>query len=148
MAREARDLTRCLQESGLRLTPQRLLILETLHETDEHISAEEIYARVRQSYPVVNISTVYRTLDTLRELGLVTSADLGDGSVRYHWADKGRHHHLMCQRCSTVLDLDEDLTKELEQSIERRYSFRANLSHLTIFGTCRACQRGDGNAHT
>ena len=120
MARNGDEVTRSLQASGLRLTPQRLLIIETLQGTDEHISAEEICTHVRESYPYVNISTVYRTLDTLRELGLVTSADLGDGSVRYHWADKGRHHHLVCQRCGTMLDLDEDLTKDLELAIDRR----------------------------
>lgn len=148
MTKESDDLTRSLHESGLRLTPQRLLILETLQSTDEHISAEEICTRVRQSYPYVNISTVYRTLDTLRELGLVTSADLGGGSVRYHWADKGRHHHLVCQRCGKMLDLDEELTKELELAIEQRYAFRANLTHLTIFGICQNCRcMGSGDAH-
>lgn len=148
MAKGGEDLARSLQGSGLRLTPQRLLILETLQSAEEHISAEDICARVRQTYPFVNISTVYRTLDTLRELGLVTSADLGDGSVRYHWADKGRHHHLVCQRCGTVLDLGEELTKELELAIDRHYAFRANLSHLTIFGTCRNCRcEGSSDAY-
>ncbi len=133
------ELTQRLQDTGLRLTPQRLLILDTLQQTDDHISAEEILTQVRATYPFVNISTVYRTLDTLRELALVTVAHLGNGGVRYHWVDKSRHHHLVCQRCGAVYDLDEDLTNDLAISIEHRYAFRPSFSHLSIFGTCSRC---------
>lgn len=139
MTEEMVELGRRLQGSGLRLTPQRLLILDVLRSSEGHVSAEEICERVRQTYPFVNISTVYRTLDVLRGLDLALSADFGDGSLRYHWAEKGRHHHMRCQRCGMVFDLDEDVTQDLAQAIDRRYAFRANLTHLTIFGTCRDC---------
>lgn len=140
MAEQVRDIVRRLQAAGLRLTPQRLLILETLQATGDHISAEEILQRVRERYPFVNRSTVYRTLEALRELQLVAAAHFGDGGVRYHWAEKGRHHHLVCQHCGAVMELDEGLTKELSRLIERDYSFQANLSHLTIFGNCHSCR--------
>jgi len=85
-----------LKEKGYRLTPQRVMVLDALHRVDRHISAEEIYSQVKNSYPYANISTVYRTLDLLKELGLITEIDLDDGRVRYHLAEKGHHHHLVC----------------------------------------------------
>ena len=82
-------------------------MVEALHGGADHISAEEIYDQVRARYLYANISTVYRTLELLKELGLVTETELGDGRVRYHPAEKGHHHHLICQKCGSVIDLPE-----------------------------------------
>ena len=84
-------------EQGYRLTPQRMMVLSAIENSTNHISAEEIYARVAAEYPHVNISTVYRTLELLKRLGLVTETDLGGGRVRYHPAERGHHHHLICK---------------------------------------------------
>ena len=84
--KRAQGVNHALRELGYRLTPQRMLILAALRDSDDHISAEEIHARVRAKYPHVNISTVYRTLELLKSLGLVTETDLGEGRVRYHFA--------------------------------------------------------------
>ncbi len=92
-----------LTEQGYRLTPQRLMIFSAIENSDNHISAEEIYAQVVAKYPNVNISTVYRTLELLKRLGLVTETDLGEGRVRYHPADKGHHHHLVCRECGAII---------------------------------------------
>ena len=131
--------TQTLREQGYRLTPQRLLILSTIHTSDRHISAEEIYDQVCARYPNVNISTVYRTLELLKDLGLVTETDLGGGSFRYHSVEKGHHHHLVCRKCGRILELDEAVLKPVEGSILRRYGFRADLSHLAVFGKCARC---------
>jgi len=131
--------TQTLREQGYRLTPQRLLILSTIHTSDHHISAEEIYDQVCARYPNVNISTVYRTLELLKDLGLVTETDLGGGSFRYHSVEKGHHHHLVCRKCGRILELDEAVLKPVEGSILRRYGFRADLSHLAVFGKCARC---------
>ena len=80
---QSRDIASKMGEQGYRLTPQRLMILSAIENTDEHISAEEIYAQVVARYPNVNISTVYRTLELLKGLGLVTETNLGGGRVRY-----------------------------------------------------------------
>ncbi len=92
-----RDIAGELSEQGYRLTPQRLMVLSAIEKSDHHISAEEIYAQITARYPNVNISTVYRTLELLERLGLVTKTDLGEGTVRYHSAEKGHHHHLVCR---------------------------------------------------
>ena len=129
-----------LQEMGYRLTPQRIMVVEALHSIDQHISAEEIFAQVRAKYPYANISTIYRTLELLKELDLVTEIDLGDGRVRYHPAEKGHHHHLVCNNCGKIIDLPESIVHPLAQSLEQNYKFKADLKHLAVFGLCADCQ--------
>jgi len=133
--------TQALQEKGYRLTPQRLMVVDALHSVDQHISAEEIFAQVRARYPYANISTVYRTLELLKELGLVTEIALGDGRVRYHPAEKGHHHHLVCQKCGSMIDLPELVLLSLEEALSRDYQFKADLKHLAIFGLCAKCDK-------
>ena len=129
-----------LSEQGYRLTPQRMLVLAAIENSKHHISAEEIYAQVVDKYPHVNISTVYRTLELLNRLGLVTETDLGGGRVRYHPADKGHHHHLVCQECGKIIDLDESVLSSLKDVLFREYKFSADLRHLAIFGHCADCR--------
>ena len=134
------DIGRKLSELGYRLTPQRIMILRAVAEADSHISAEEIYAQVRARYPHVNISTVYRTLELLDELGLVTETNMGDGRVRYHSIGKGHHHHLVCEKCGEIIDIEESVLSPLWAEIRQRYDFRVNMKHLAFFGLCPRCQ--------
>ena len=76
------DAASILEERGYRLTPQRMMVLAAIEGSSNHISAEEIYSQIRAKYPRVNISTVYRTMELLKGLGLVTEIDLGEGRVR------------------------------------------------------------------
>ena len=138
---QSRDIVSKLSEQGYRLTPQRLMILSAIENTDSHISAEEIYTQVVAKYPNVNISTVYRTLELLKRLGLVTETDLGGGRVRYHPVDKGHHHHLVCQECGTITDLDESMLVSLKNTLLHDYKFVADLRHLAIFGRCINCSK-------
>ncbi len=143
------DTEAMLRGLGYRLTPQRVMIVEAVRNTDEHVFADEIFQTVKSHYPHINISTVYRTLELLKDLGLVTVTDLGEGKVCYHWAEKGRHHHLVCETCGQVLGLEDSVLDSLQRMLLKRYGFRANLSHLAIFGTCRECeQRKQGSRET
>ena len=135
------DIVSKLSEQGYRLTPQRMMILSALENSDHHISAEEIYTQVVAKYSHVNISTVYRTLELLKRLGLVTETVLGGGRFRYHPADKGHHHHLVCQECGTIIDLDELVLSSLKSTLLREYKFSADLRHLAIFGRCANCSK-------
>jgi len=117
-----------------------MMILEAVEAADDHISAEEIYTRVCARYPYLNISTVYRTLELLKDLELVTETDLGDGRVRYHSIKKGHHHHLVCHKCGQIIDLDESVLSPLKDVLSREYKFDADLKHLAIFGHCGKCQ--------
>ncbi len=134
------DISSKLRRRGYRLTPQRMMILEAVEAADGHISADEIYARVCDRYPHLNISTVYRTFELLKELGLVTETDMGDGRVRYHSIRKGHHHHLVCQNCGCIIDLDEAVLLPLKDALFRDYGFDADLKHLAIFGRCSKCR--------
>ncbi len=135
------DIVRKLSEQGYRLTPQRLMIGAAIENSDGHISAEEIYAQVIAKYSQVNISTVYRTLELLKRLHLVTETDFGEGRVRYHPAGKGHHHHLVCQECGAITDLDESVLTSLKDVLLREYGFSADLRHLAIFGRCVKCSK-------
>ena len=130
-----------LSERGYRMTPQRMMVLSAIEGSNHHISAEEIYAQVVAKYPHLNISTVYRTLELLHKLGLVTETDLGGGRVRYHPADKGHHHHLVCQECGKVIDLDESVLESLKLVLKRDYKFDPEIRHMAFFGTCADCQK-------
>jgi Fur family ferric uptake transcriptional regulator len=130
-----------LKKQGYRLTPQRLMVVSAIENSEDHISADEVYSQVVTRYPNVNISTVYRTLELLKRLGLVTETDLGGGRVRYHPANKGHHHHLICQECGAMIDLDESLLKPLEEALLLEHNFIADLRHLAIHGRCVKCRQ-------
>ena len=136
---EHQDIGDKLSQQGYRLTPQRVMILEAIESSDHHISAEEIHVQIVARYPHVNISTVYRTLELLKRLGLVTETDLGEARVRYHPVEKGHHHHLVCRECGAVIDLDESLLTPLRSALLREYNFDADLKHLAILGRCVRC---------
>ena len=135
------DISHKLNELGYRMTPQRQMILSAVEKADDHISAEEIYAKVRARYPHVNVSTVYRTLDLLKELGLVTETNMGDGRVRYHSIGKGHHHHLVCEQCGETIDIEEAMLSPLWTEIQQKYNFKVNMKHLAFFGLCAKCQK-------
>jgi Fur family ferric uptake transcriptional regulator len=133
------DMSSRLSELGYRLTPQRLMVVQAVEAADSHISAEEIYLQIRAIYPHMNISTVYRTLELLGELGLVTETDMGDGRVRYHSIGKGHHHHLVCQKCGATIDVEESTLSPLWDEIGQRYHFEVDMKHLALFGLCSKC---------
>ena len=139
---KARWIGRKLSDLGYRLTPQRLMILKAIEDADNHISAEEIYAQIRTHYPQMNISTVYRTLELVKERGLVTETDMGDGRVRYHCMGKGHHHHLVCQKCGQITDVEEAIVAPLWAEIQSEYNFKVDMKHLAFFGQCSKCQEG------
>jgi len=88
----------------------------------------------------MNISTVYRTLELLSGLGLVTETDMGDGRVRYHSIGKGHHHHLVCEKCGAIIDVEESMLTPLWNEIGQRYDFEVNMKHLALFGLCAKCR--------
>ena len=126
-----------LRRAGQRATPQRLVILGALR-AGEHLSADEVFARVEPLLPAVNRSTVYRTLELFRDLGLVSETDLGAGVRQFELLD-GRHHHLVCRVCGGRTELDDALVAPLREAIRARHGFAAGIDHLALFGRCSAC---------
>jgi Fur family ferric uptake transcriptional regulator len=133
-------LVESVRGQGYRMTPQREMILDAIHR-EGHVTADEIYQRVCAKTPAINLATVYRTLELLKALGIVTAIDTGDGCVHYELAGEQRHHHLVCEGCGYTLELDCDVLLPLERELLRRYGFVMNLNHLALFGTCPDCQK-------
>jgi len=133
----APDLADRLRRVGQRVTPQRLVILGAL-QPGAHLSADDVFARVAPHLPGVNRSTVYRTLELFRDLGLVSMTDLGGGAHRFELIDEP-HHHLICHRCGAILELDDALVEPLRTGIRARYGFAPAIDHLAVFGFCAAC---------
>lgn len=131
------------RQHGYRLTPQREMILLAVHESKGHVSAEELYERVKAQNPCVDISTVYRTLELLKELHFVNEVNLGQGCVRYEQADGEPHHHLVCKRCGSVLEMEHEVVAPLQCQLLDQYGFRADINHIAFSGLCRACRSGD-----
>jgi len=128
-----------LKEKDYRLTPQRIAVLQVLHEYEGHITAADIYDRVKRVFPRVNKSTVYRTLELLKKLELVTETDFGGNQLYYHHAEKGHHHHLVCQKCGRTIDLDEAILASLRELLVSKYRFVPEIKHMAIFGRCLNC---------
>ena len=131
-----------LRTRGLRLTTQREAVCEVLFNCPGHICAEHILMSAASRYPRlrINKTTVYRSLDLLMELGLVSEHKCGDGRAQYEPASRGRHSHMICRKCGTLLDLEPDLAATLRNGLDARYGFHVELESYPIFGVCRACQ--------
>jgi Fur family ferric uptake transcriptional regulator len=132
-----------LREVGYRLTPQRMLIISIIHGAKGHISAEAIHERVVEQYPYVDISTVYRTLQILKKLHLVSETDLGEGHVEFELTEGVCHHHLVCRRCGRTSPMDDELMEPLRARLLEKHGFRADMEHFAIFGLCQKCARDD-----
>jgi len=106
-----------------------------------HMTAAEIFDRIRVDYPYVDISTVYRTLGVLKDLRFVSEIDMGTGDLGYEWLPQGdRHHHLICRTCGQVTSLDHHYLEDLGSEILADAGFKPDLDHFAIFGLCARCQ--------
>ncbi|MGI8702710.1 MAG: Fur family transcriptional regulator [Nocardioidaceae bacterium] len=132
------ELAQSLRAKGYRLTPQRQLVLEAVQELG-HATPEDVHAWVRQRAEGVNVSTVYRTLELLEELELVTHTHLSHGAPTYHPAGEADHAHLVCHTCGSVKELDSDELRSLVRTVRDRTGFVPDIGHLTVFGECERC---------
>lgn len=128
-----------LRQRGYRLTPQRQLVLEAV-DTLEHATPDDILCEVRRTASGVNISTVYRTLELLEELGLVSHAHLGHGAPSYHLADRHHHIHLVCRDCADVIEADLSVVAEFTEKLRADFGFETDMKHFAIFGRCAGCE--------
>jgi Fur family ferric uptake transcriptional regulator len=132
------SLPETLRAKGYRITPQRQLVLDAVARL-EHGTPDEICAEVQRSASGVNLSTVYRTLELLEELGLVRHAHLTDRAPTYHSTATPDHVHLVCRGCGEVTEVAPEIIAPMTDALMERYGFTTDVGHLTIFGTCRNC---------
>jgi Fur family ferric uptake transcriptional regulator len=128
-----------LRASGKRMTVQRRLVLDALQQATHHTTAEDIASRIRRQHPQVDPSTVYRNLEALEELGLVTHTHFEDRLTRWHLADAHRHGHLICRSCGAELEVPLSLLEPLAAKLRAKHGFLADLAHSAVVGVCSAC---------
>ena len=133
-----------LRQTGKRVTPQRLLILETIREGGGHLDADEIYRRARRKAPRLSLSTVYRTLTVLKEAGVIEELHLGEEHHHYELRGEKGHHHLICQGCGQVIEFECPFSREFLHDLGEKYDFEITEIHLDMVGYCTKCRRKEG----
>ena len=141
-------LRRKFEGHASRWTMPRETILKLLSRSAQHMSAKEIYASLHKSYPGMGLSTVYRTLDLLARMGIVTKLALGDGQSRYEFKSSEKeehHHHLICTNCGKIINYSEFLDEELslirktEERLAKKYKFKILDHNIEFLGICAKC---------
>ncbi|MGB9378664.1 MAG: transcriptional repressor [Mycobacteriales bacterium] len=133
------SLSSRLRAQGYRMTPQRQLVLDSVQAL-QHATPEEICADVRRTAPGVNITTVYRTLELLESLGLVTHTHLGHGAPAYHATDGEEHVHLVCRLCGEVVEALPTVIDSVVRDLAEQRGFTVDVGHFAIFGVCATCR--------
>lgn len=144
---EIKKLKNNLKDKGYKLTPQRRAIVDMIIRNEgSHLTTEEIYDLVRTDCPEIGLATVYRTVQLLEELGVVSKLDLNDGCSRYelvHTEENHQHHHLICTNCGKVIEVEGDLLEVLEHNIEEKYNFKIKNHSVKFYGLCSSCSNND-----
>jgi Fur family ferric uptake transcriptional regulator len=144
MPRKATEqLSEYLSGQGLKYTRQRDEILRVFVEAGKHLSAEELYERVKKTDPRIGYATVYRTLKLLSGAGLAEERRFEDGFTRYEYrtAD-GRHHdHLICTGCGRIIEFANEQIEALQQSVAKKNGFQVQSHKLELYGLCSDCQK-------
>ena len=128
-----------LKKKGLKLTPQRKLIINAIHDTDAHLTTEGIIAHVQSRMSEVHKSTIYRTLELLEESGCIYKSKQSDQFV-YHHAEGGYRHHLVCTRCGKTIDCEEDIFAPVERLLQEKHGFQIDFKHIVMSGLCKECK--------
>lgn len=132
------ELANLLRDRGLRLTPQRQLVLDAVRRLG-HATPEQIHAAVVEHAPGVNITTIYRALELLEELDLVTHVHLSHGAPTYHDVNETPHVHVVCRSCEHVQELDPQELAALALRLREERGFRLDIAHVALFGLCSRC---------
>lgn len=127
-----------IKESGLKLTPQRLAILDYLRDNLEHPSAEDIYKAILERFPTMSFATVYNTLETLREKEAIQELTIDPRKKRFD-PNPRPHHHLICNRCKKILDIHIDY--QLHVPEEKKNGFEIVGNHIEFYGICPGCRQ-------
>jgi Fur family ferric uptake transcriptional regulator len=130
------------KKKGFKLTPQRKLILDIIHD-EENLTTEHIISRVQSQMPGVHKSTIYRTLEILENAGCVYKSTVGSQLI-YHHPEEGHHHHLVCTKCGKSIDCEDDVFAPVEASIGAKYGFRVDFKHVVMSGLCEECRQKTG----
>ena len=128
-----------LKSRGIRVTPQRAIILDVIERMSGHVTAEAVFADVQKINAYINLATVYRTLDLMKDLDLVSEADMGTGATHFALRTHGPHHHAICRTCGRSFEFGHTLLEPLIERLSSDHHFVADAYHIVIFGWCSSC---------
>lgn len=131
-----------LRQHGERITIQRRLVIEALLDTGAHMTINDINAHTQQAQDIVTLSdpTIYRILQWLKDLELVSQTDMAESGIVYQIIDADKHHHLVCLNCGITIDVDDTLFDDMRDQLHQEYEFHARIDHMAIYGYCTRCE--------
>lgn len=141
------DFKQLLKENGLKFTIQREVILETLYNSDEHLTPEALHHLIQEKHPDLNtgIATVYRTLSLLEDSDMVTSLSFGAQGKKYELGAKDHHDHLICTQCGDITEFVDEEIEERQKKIAEALGFKMQEHSMQIYGICKKCQEKSSN---
>jgi len=141
-AKSLKDSHRTLNVAGMRVTKQRALILEIIRRGQGHLDADEVYRQAREKQPRLSLSTVYRTLQLLKRLGLVEEVHFDEAHHHYEVKPPSEHHHLVCLGCGRVIEFSYPLTRYVKRNVPEAKDFEVVDAEVRMTGYCPRCRQG------
>lgn len=142
---EGQGVLQALHAEGKRITAQRRLLLDVIRQSKGHLDAGEIYQRAHTKDPRISLSTVYRNLNLLEELGLIVELHLDQEHHHYELKEETEHYHLICSRCGEVVEFANPLVQRLISQVGKEKGFRVERVHIDLVGLCEKCKAREGN---
>ncbi len=143
MSTELKEARRLLRSQGKRVTPQRLLIFEVMQEHGGHLDADELYLLAKEREPRLSLSTVYRTLNLLKEMDLIEELHFDEEHHHYEIKRRGAEHsHLICLGCGEIIEFESPLTDRIKAQITQDHHFQVTGAHVDLKGYCQRCLEG------
>ncbi len=135
-----------LKSKSLKLTQQRLDILQIFLKSETHVSAEELFKSLHDSHPGIGYSTVYRTLKLLKDADIAKENHFRDGFIRYESAfNRHNHDHIICVKCDSIFEFENEEIEKLQERVAASIGFKIVDHQLEIYGICSKCQRSPDN---
>lgn len=130
-----------IRDMNLKVTDQRICILQTLHEGRRHVSAQEVFELVAERFPEMGFATVYRFLRELVDNQIVTEVRMGGQPARYELTPRAHHDHLTCTHCSKICEFENEEIEKLQEKVAKQFGFTLVSHVLELYGVCTDCQR-------
>ena len=135
-----------LKSKGLKLTKQRKELLEEVLDYEGHFEIEDIVHKIKNKNLPISRATVYRTLNLLKDLGIITEVIKYNNRTIYELSLKDHHDHLICRKCGKIIEFSEEEIENLQNKICEEYGFKPEMHRLEIYGLCKECINSNGQA--
>ena len=130
-----------LRSQGKRITGQRALLLQLIRESAGHLDAEELYRRAKKKQPRLSLSTVYRTIQLFKELGLIDEHHFDEAHHHYEAKSQAEHHHLVCLSCGKIIEFEYPQTERIKKDVGHDYAFDILHAEVRLEGICSDCRK-------